>query len=131
MNKNSKKKNKFGNKGKQGEKKPQMKFTIDSNVYVPKIQEPMVECSICGQTIKEIADAISEPDGTFSHFNCVIKKISDSYELKPNQKVSYLGKGNFGIVENNEGVFTIVERIAYESPESYVAMKNFVESTKK
>lgn len=113
-------------------KKPEMKFTIDSRVYVPKVQEPMVVCSICGGTIDTIANAISEPDGSYSHFDCVLKKIGDSYGLRPGQKVSYLGRGVFGIIETDEkGGFTIVERVSYESPEAFSAMKGFVERSRK
>ncbi|MDD2232903.1 MAG: hypothetical protein PHO44_07550 [Sphaerochaetaceae bacterium] len=110
---------------------PKMKFTIDSSIYVPKVQEPMTECSICHQSIDNIASAISEPDGGYSHFDCVLKKIADEQHLAEGQKVSYLGRGVFGVIETHDGQFTIINRINYETPESYSKMKDFVESQKK
>lgn len=127
-NRNSQRK---GNAAPQPAKKPQMKFSIDSSVYVPKVQEPHVICSICGKGIDAIASAISEPDGSYSHFDCVIQKIKEQYHVEEGQKVSYLGRGVFGIIEMKDGAFTILDRINYESPESLHQMKNFVESNKK
>lgn len=125
-----------GSQGRQQQKpqkpqKPPMKFTIDSSVYVPKVQEPLVECAICHKPIENIIQAISEPEGGYSHFDCVLSKIASEHTLGPKQKVSYLGKGVFGIIETEEGKFTIIERINYETSEAFSGVKSFVESQKK
>lgn len=111
--------------------RPRMKFTIDSDIYVPMVQEPMVECSICGKPIAAIASAISEPDGAFSHFDCVLEKLASSRALEPGQKISYLGKGTFGVISTADGKFVIADRISYESSEAFSEMKSFVEHHKK
>ncbi len=111
--------------------RPRMKFIIDSDIYVPLVQEPMVECSICGKPIETIANAISEPDGAFSHFDCVLEKLASSRPLGPGQKISYLGKGTFGVVGTADGKFVIADRISYESSEAFSEMKSFVERHKK
>ncbi|MFA7109805.1 MAG: hypothetical protein WC162_11740 [Sphaerochaetaceae bacterium] len=104
---------------------------INTNIYCPKVVEPFPLCVICGKKIDTIADAISEGNGEYSHFACVIDKIGKQENINDKQKVSYLGKGSFGIIEKLEGKFTILKKIDYETQESFAAMKHFVEEQKK
>jgi len=104
---------------------------INSNIYCPKVVEPLPLCVICGKKIDTIADSISEGNGEYSHFSCVISKIGEQEKITDKQKVSYLGKGSFGIIEEKEGKFTILKKIDYETQESFTAMKHFVEDQKK
>ena len=98
---------------------------------VPKVNEPMPVCSLCGKTIETIADAISEQDGSFSHFDCVIAKIRQQERVSDDETVSYIGHGNFAVFyKDDDGKFVIKTRIPYESKETYDAMKKFVEGTK-
>lgn len=100
-------------------------------VAVPQVNEPMPVCSICGKSIETIADAISEADGSFSHFDCVIAKIREQEKVSENETVSYIGHGNFAVLyKDEEGKYVIKTRIPYESKESYDAMKKYVEGTK-
>ena len=100
-------------------------------VSVPQVNEPMPTCSICGKNIETIADAISEGDGTFSHFDCVIAKIREQERVSDNETVSYIGHGNFAVLyKDEEGKYVIKTRIPYESKENYDSMKKYVESTK-
>lgn len=100
-------------------------------VAVPQVNEPMPVCSICGKNIETIADAISEADGSFSHFDCVIAKIREQEKVSENETVSYIGHGSFAVLYKDEdGKFVIKTRIQYESKESYDAMKKYVEGTK-
>ena len=109
---------------------PKRHMTFDE-LDVPQINEPNPICSICGKQIETIADAISESDGGFSHFDCVIAKIREQERVSEGETVSYIGHGNFAVfVKDEEGKYTIKTRIAYESKDSYDAMKKYVEDTK-
>ncbi len=99
--------------------------------HVPRIREPNPECAICGRPIPLIAEAISEGDGRYSHFDCVLSRIKEEYNVQPNEKVSYIGRGSFAVVAKNpDGGFYFRERIEYEGAQAYSEMKKFVESTK-
>lgn len=110
--------------------KPKMRFTIDPTVYVPKVREPNEECEICHKPIKSIALAITGPEGGHCHFDCVLEKLASERSLGPGQKISYLGRGVFGVVETADGKFKILEKISFESSEEFADMKRFVEGTK-
>lgn len=61
---------------------------------------PKPPCSICGEPIKDITSALAMPiNGSPVHFDCALKTVSE--ELKPGkgEKVIYLGKGSFAVVE--------------------------------
>lgn len=96
------------------------------------IAQPLVKCELCNETIENIAEAISEGLDKFSHFDCVIKKISENEKLSDKQKISYIGRGIFAVVEQvEENQYNIVKEIAYESPQDFQKMKDFVEELKK
>ncbi|MCF0237108.1 MAG: hypothetical protein HUK24_00800 [Sphaerochaetaceae bacterium] len=127
---NRKKKNK-GKKKPVEVIEPQRSHLQWDDVVVPKVCEPRPLCAICNEPIETIADAISEPEGRYSHFDCVIEKIKTQYDVKDPDKVSYIGRGNFGIVtQNEEGKYTIKETIPYENQEIFNGMKKFVEEQK-
>lgn len=102
-------------------------------VHVPRLQEPLPVCAICGNPIENIASAISGPQpDVYNHFDCILEKISNDEHVQPPCKVSYIGRGTFAVIEmQKDGTFTILKRIVYESPESFTAMKHFVEENKK
>lgn len=99
---------------------------------VKTVREPKPVCAICGEIIENIADAIRENDGSFSHFDCVLNKIATEYGVKEPDKVSYIGSGSFAIVTVEPGTknFIIKQKIPYESVDSFNQMKKFVEDTK-
>jgi len=98
----------------------------------PLINEPLVKCELCENVIENIAEAISEGSAKFSHFDCVIEKISKKEKLAENQKISYIGRGIFAVVElSEENRYKIVKEITYESPQDFSKMKQFVEELKK
>lgn len=119
-------------KGEKGNPSQQTRRHIAfEDLEVPQVKEPCPTCSICGKPIETIADAISEPNGSFSHFDCVIAKIREQERVTPEETVSYIGHGNFAVfTKDEEGKFVIKTRIAYESKDSYDSMKKFVEGTK-
>lgn len=102
-------------------------------IIVPKVQEPLVLCHLCGKPIDAIAQAIKGPEvDTFIHFDCVLRQISEEERILPHQKVSYIGRGVFAIVEtNSEGQIEFVKRIPYETPERFQEMQRYVEERKR
>ena len=107
------------------------KHMVFDDLEVPQVNEPRPVCKICGQTIEFIAEAISESDGSFSHFDCVLEKLREEYQVNEGETLSYVGHGNFAVFEKNEeGKLTIKTRIPYESKDSYDSAKKFVEGSK-
>ena len=95
------------------------------------IKEPLVSCSICGETIHNISQAMINPDGSFVHFDCVLEDLKKNHSVHENQTISYIGRGTFALLEKDEnGSWSIVERYVYENQESFEKMKAYVEGTK-
>ncbi len=110
---------------------PERRHVQFEELAVPQIREPKPVCAICGQPIELIAEAISEPDGGYSHFDCVIEKLKVQEHVTDDEKLSYIGHGNFAVfAKDKDGQLVIRTRIPYESKESYDGMKKFVEGTK-
>ncbi len=104
---------------------------VFADVNVPQIIEPKPVCSICGESIPAIIEAIRESDGSYSHFDCVLEKIRREYNVQAPDTVSYIGHGNFAVVsKNTDGTMFFKEKIQYESNESFAAIKQFVEDSK-
>ena len=61
---------------------------------------PNLQCSICDEPIKDITSALARPtDGTPVHFDCALKIVSEELNPGEGEKVIYLGKGSFAVVE--------------------------------
>ncbi len=135
--KNSKQRNERGNTSildpLASNRKKKRPLTQYDPVDVLKIEEPTPVCALCSQPIKAIAQALSGPgEGEYSHFDCVIRKITEDERPTEKQKVSYIGKGTFAIVDtNDEGQMVFVKRIVWESAEKFEEMKKFVEGSKR
>ncbi|MDD3902281.1 MAG: hypothetical protein WC136_06660 [Sphaerochaeta sp.] len=114
---------------------PQAKKPYHSNLPqlpVKKVEEPLETCKLCNQVIENIAQALSHPEGGHCHFDCILSKIAEDEHVNDKQKVSYIGRGTFAVVEpKEEGGFTFVKRIVWENQESFDAMKKYVEANKK
>lgn len=119
-----------GAQPKEKSRKPNKNFPA---IVVPKVKEPVPDCALCGKPIEGIAQAICGPQpDSFNHFDCVLRKIEEDEHVLPKQKVSYIGKGVFAIIETDEeGKFVIVKRIPFESSETFTAMKRYVEEQKR
>lgn len=99
---------------------------------VKRVTEPKEVCPMCNQVIEGIASSMVHPEGGHCHFDCVLAKIAADEKIGEKEKVSYIGRGTFAVVkENDDGSFTFSKRIVWETPESFDAMKKFVEATKK
>lgn len=83
----------------------------------PKISPPKT-CAICKKPIFDLAGAIADKEsGEPVHFDCAIEQISKAESLGPNEKVVYIGAGNFAVVEYKNGsdeAFTVKRRFHWE-----------------
>jgi len=84
-------------------------------------QKEFPNCPICGRPVRYMMTAIAQGEnGEPTHFDCVLRLITEKEELQPREKVCYLGNGSFGIVRFKPGgqsKFTIRKRIQYEERE--------------
>ena len=82
---------------------------------------PKPPCGICGEPIQDITSALAGPsDGTPVHFDCALKSVSDKMNPGEGEKVIYLGKGSFAVVElkaYQKRSLKIIRRIDWENPE--------------
>ncbi len=104
---------------------------VFEDLDVPQVIEPRPECDICGEPIESFAEAISEPNGAYSHFDCVIEKLKAQENVQAPDSISYIGHGAFAVVSKDaDGKYIIKTRIQYESNEAFTNMKKQVEATK-
>ncbi len=80
-------------------------------------------CEICGEPILEISNAINNRiSGKPVHFDCVIKQLTETEKPGPNDRITYIGQGKFGVLhfDNPHDMkhFTILKTIEWESRES-------------
>ncbi|MBN2659107.1 MAG: hypothetical protein JXR86_18775 [Spirochaetales bacterium] len=74
------------------------------------------DCAVCGKPIRDISAAMADPSGEKPvHFDCIVKQLSETENLGSQEKIAYLGSGNFGVVRSlNNRKFEIVKKIPYE-----------------
>ncbi len=87
---------------------------------VPQNNLPVFKCELCGENIKELHSAIAlQGSNNPAHFDCIIEKIKKENPVGKDEKVVYLGSGNFGIVKaeknNIRKDFKIVKKIEMEN----------------
>lgn len=97
---------------------------IEENQNAIRIfKEKSVKCEICGELISDIANAITNRGSTNPvHFDCVIKKLSETEKTGFNEKISYIGQGRFAILHfdnpHDQKHFSIKKIIEWESRDS-------------
>jgi hypothetical protein len=89
----------------------------------PKPTTEFSTCPVCEKAVRELASAISHRDtGEPAHFDCILKLLAEQHTLSENEKICYLGKGSFGIVQFRASAspmrFLIRQRIQYEDLEA-------------
>ena len=101
-------------------------------VEEPKvIKEPFPECAYCSEPIESIAESFMIDDGPYVHFDCAVKSIREAEHVPDDRIVSYIGSGNFGIIEKGEdGSLSIIKTIPFENSDRVKSMKAFVEGCK-
>ena len=81
------------------------------------------QCPLCGEPVRDQKTAIVTPEARrLAHFDCVLEDLARREGLQPGEKITYLGRGTFGVVSYRSGgagvPFTIRKRIDYEPPAS-------------
>ncbi len=91
-----------------------------NNYRRPRNRKSFPVCPICNQSVKFLLTAISVgEDNSPAHFDCVLKRITETEELGPKEKVTYIGNGNFAVVSGKLGKdLKIKKRIEFEGKES-------------
>ena len=78
-------------------------------------------CTICGKMVFDLTSAMALPeDGSPVHFDCALQKAGEQEHIGKNEKIIYVGSGNFAVVEFTDqtgGSFDIKRRISYEQKE--------------
>jgi ribosomal protein L32 len=104
-----------------GKEKRSSSARRDGRRHIPRFnknkQHDFPICPVCGKSVRDILTAIAldstkEP----AHFDCIVRKIAEHEELQQREKIVYLGKGSFGIIQYNKGKsgFVVRKRIQYE-----------------
>jgi hypothetical protein len=86
----------------------------------PQIDFP--QCPICQKAVRDLTSAITHREsGLPAHFDCILKMLRNDNAVQQHEKICYLGKGSFGIVQFREHSgrpnFFIRKRIQYEDTE--------------
>lgn len=91
-----------------------------NNYRRPRNRKSFPECPICNQSVKFLLTAISVgEDNRPAHFDCVLKQITETEELGPKEKVTYIGNGNFAVVSGKIGKdLKIKKKIEFEGKEN-------------
>lgn len=81
-------------------------------------------CPVCQKPVRELHAAIAHREtGRPAHFDCILQLLREDNELENSEKICYLGKGTFGIVQfrQNSGPlrFLIRKRIQYEQTDGF------------
>ena len=76
-------------------------------------------CPMCNEPITDIATCLADHDtGVPVHFDCVLKKLNNEEKLDQGQKIVYVGKGCFAVVEfenpRDTRQFKIIRQIEWE-----------------
>ena len=111
------KKQNSGNKRKSGRRRGSKRWN-PKNRDRRKPKGPVPDCARCGKPINNIHTAISDSTtGSPVHFDCIIKELTEKERLGPDERISYIGNGCFGVVTMKKGYksFTIERRIQYET----------------
>jgi hypothetical protein len=86
----------------------------------PRIDFP--ECPLCQKAVRDLTSAITHREsGQPAHFDCILKALRTDNAVAQHEKICYLGKGSFGIVQfrqhSGRSSFFIRKRIQYEDTE--------------
>lgn len=76
-------------------------------------------CTVSGEPIDDIYAAIADPrTGEPAKLDSVIQKLSEQERLGENERICYIGEGQFGVVReverNGKNAIEIIKRIPYE-----------------
>jgi len=87
------------NQNQQNQKEHTSEREAENDIPVQHIQLKSLNCAYCGNPIEEMASAMgSKEKGEPVHFDCVLNKIKETEKIAPDESVTYIGQGRFGIV---------------------------------
>ena len=79
---------------------------------------PPSVCGMCGKQIFDLSSAMAgRGDAAPVHFDCALAQASAGEPLGPNEKVAYIGRGGFAVIEfrdRSQTSFVIKRRISWE-----------------
>lgn len=113
-------------RGKSGAKGVETTGVQDGPVAAEKPEEqksifsdqPPVVCSICGKQIFDLSSALAGRDGGQPvHFDCALASVSEGERLEPTERIAYIGRGSFAVVEYRDKsmtAFTVKRRLQWE-----------------
>ena len=84
--------------------------------------ERVPRCPVCDQPVRDQKTAIVAPGGggAPAHFDCALQELARREPLQPGEKITYLGKGTFGVVLYRSAPggapYVIRKRIPWEPP---------------
>lgn len=99
---------------------PLQNTSAQPQVQKPRIEHPKREskvCKVCGKPIFDLAGALAaREDGEPIHFDCAIEILAKEEKLAEDEKLIYIGSGQFGVVFNAPGgKFEIRRKIKWET----------------
>ncbi|MDR2783510.1 MAG: hypothetical protein LBB48_06695 [Treponema sp.] len=60
---------------------------------------PTPNCSCCGKPIRDITAAVDDKtSGAPAHFDCIIKRLTETEHIEKGDAIAYIGGGRFGII---------------------------------
>ncbi len=77
-------------------------------------------CPICGKPVYDLATALSanKESGEPAHFDCVLERVAAAENISSQERLVYLGSGNFGVIEfkdKSENAVVVKRKIAWET----------------
>jgi hypothetical protein len=95
-----------------------------NNASYNKIDFGTYVCPLCGNIISDLTAAIDYGEGHQpAHLDCVLNLLSEQENVPDNQRLIYIGAGQFAIVSFSPE-FRIIKRIAYETKEFVPEWRN-------
>jgi hypothetical protein len=95
---------------------------------------PPKTCPLCQKSIFDISSAIIEKNTKEpAHFDCVMRNLVEAERPGQNERVAYIGSGNFAVVENdptNNRRVIIKRKIQYEDKENKPEWRVGLDQTK-
>jgi len=80
--------------------------------------QPAVTCALCGKQIFDLSSALAGREGGLPvHFDCALAQASQGESLGPSERVSYIGRGCFAVIEYKDKSmtsFVVKRRIQWE-----------------
>ncbi len=84
---------------------------------------PTPQCARCGQPIQDVTSALADREsGSPIHFDCAIEFLQGAENIKPEEKIVYIGQGRFAVMvfetPSDLRKFKIVRTIEWEKRET-------------